>query len=72
MLGLHGDIGSVPVLTHALAAGHDPALQAAAAGALGEVGVPTAVPVLVGSLRHPRPEVRAQVALALHRLRAGA
>lgn len=65
VLGLHGDIAAVPVLTRALASAHEASLQGAAAEALGEIGVPTAVPALVDALQHARPEVRVRAATAL-------
>ena len=65
VLGLHGDIASVRVLTEAVAAGHEHSLRAAAAEALGEIGVPIAVPVLTGALEHADPEVRLRAAVAL-------
>jgi HEAT repeat protein len=65
VLGLHGDIASVRALTRALASGHESSLRAAAAEALGEIGVPVAVPALVDALEHPDAEVRVQAAVAL-------
>jgi HEAT repeat protein len=64
-LGLHGDIASAPTLVRALVAGTEPALRAAAAEALGEIGVPIAVPALVAALADADPEVRRQAATAL-------
>lgn len=65
VLGLHGDIASVPTLTEALRRGHQASLQAAAAQALGEIGVPSSVSALVAALGHARPEVRVEAAKAL-------
>jgi HEAT repeat protein len=64
-LGLHGDIASATTLVLALVAGAQPALRGAAAEALGEIGVPVAVPALVGALADVDPGVRRQAATAL-------
>jgi hypothetical protein len=68
VLGLHGDIGSVPVLIEALRHGRQASFQAAAAEALGEIGVPSAVPPLVGALGHTDTGVRVAAAVALGKI----
>jgi HEAT repeat protein len=65
VLGLHGDIASVPVLVAAVERGHQPSLRAAAAEALGEIGVPVGVPVLTAALDSEHPELRIKAAVAL-------
>lgn len=68
VLGLHGDIGSVRSLVRAVDTGHEPSLQAAAAEALGAIGVPSAVPALAGALENGHAEVRIKAAVALGRI----
>jgi hypothetical protein len=64
-LGLNGDIASATTLIRALVDGEQPALRAAAAEALGEIGVPTAVPALVTALGDEDRDVRTSAAAAL-------
>ena len=65
VLGLHGDIAAVPALVAAVDHGRHPALRAAAAQALGEIGVPSAVPSLVKALAAHDTAVRLEAATAL-------
>lgn len=65
VLGLHGDLAAVGVLISAVERGRDPRLRAAAAGALGEIGSPNAVPALVRALEDGHAEVRVSAAVAL-------
>jgi HEAT repeat protein len=64
-LGLLGDVSSADLLSRALTDGRRPALQAAAAEALGRIGAPQAVPDLLRSLTHDDPQVRTAAARAL-------
>jgi hypothetical protein len=68
VLGLHGDIGSAPILVDALERGHQASLRSAAAQALGEIGVPGAVPALVRALDGEEPLLRRGAATALGRI----
>lgn len=69
VLGLHGDLASVPALTEAVTRGLEPALRAAAAAALGEIGMPSAVPALVRALdADTSPAVRREAAVALGKI----
>ncbi|HSE07130.1 MAG TPA: HEAT repeat domain-containing protein [Nocardioidaceae bacterium] len=70
VLGLHGDIASVPVLVEAVARAHQSSLRAAAAEALGEIGVPAAVQVLTEALGGDLPEVQVKAAEALGKVGA--
>ena len=64
-LGLLGDVRAADQLVEALGAGQHPGLPAAAAEALGQIGVPAAVPALVAALRDESEELRVSAARAL-------
>jgi HEAT repeat protein len=67
------NIAAVPPLTGLLLRlDEKPALRAAAATALGRIGIGLAAGSLIAALKDPAPEVRYTAALALGRLRSGA
>lgn len=68
VLGLNGDLASVGVLVAAVEQGKRPAIRAAAAEALGEIGAPAAVPALVAALTSDDAEVRVESAEALGKI----
>lgn len=64
-LGLLGDVASAPVLVRAVVVGRHAGLAAAAAEALGNIGVPAAVPALLDALGAEDREVQVRAASAL-------